>query len=172
MRTFRSLLGILTLGVVLVSGAGHLPASEAEAPVKRTYVTAPPAPFQQDPAAAAAKSAGCVSCHAPMDLTSMHESPAVHLGCVDCHGGDPTPGLTMRKAHIVPRNPEHWPSSANPADASVLLNHESPEFIQFINPGDLRVSAKACGPCHAEINTQVGHSIMRHGAMLWGSRTL
>ncbi len=88
MRTFRSLLGILTLGVVLVSGAGNVPASEAEAPVERTYVTAPPAPFQQDPAAAAAKSAGCVSCHAPMDLTSMHESPAVHLGCVDCHGGD------------------------------------------------------------------------------------
>jgi len=126
-----------------------------------------PSLIDQSRAAADRKSAGCVECHTGIE--DMHASPHVVLGCVDCHGGDPTPGLTMRKAHVAPRHPEQWPSSANPADASVLLNHESPEFIQFVNPGDLRVSEKACGPCHAEINTQVGHSIMRHGAMLWGA---
>jgi hypothetical protein len=127
----------------------------------------PPSLIDQTHAEAARKSAGCIECHAGIE--DMHASPHVVLGCIDCHGGDPTPGLTMRKAHVAPRHPELWPSSANPADASVLLNHESPEFIRFINPGDLRVSDLACGACHGEINTQVGHSMMRHGAMLWGA---
>ena len=51
----------------------------------------------------------------------MHASPSVVLGCVDCHGGDSTPGLTMRKAHVAPRNPVFWESSAKPSDSSVLL---------------------------------------------------
>ena len=51
----------------------------------------------------------------------------------------------------------------------MLLNHESPEFIQFVNPGDLRVAEKTCGLCHADIVHNVGHSMMRHGAMLWGA---
>jgi len=42
----------------------------------------------QGPAAAAAKSAGCVSCHGGIE--PMHASRAVHLGCTDCHGGDAT----------------------------------------------------------------------------------
>jgi hypothetical protein len=131
--------------------------------------TGRPAPslIDQSRASADRKSAGCIECHA--NIEDMHQSPHVVLGCIDCHGGDPTPGLTMRKAHVLPRHPEHWPSSANPADSSVLLNHESPEFIQFVNPGDLRVADKACGACHSEINAHVGHSIMRHGAMLWGA---
>jgi hypothetical protein len=51
----------------------------------------------------------------------------------------------------------------------VLLNHESAEFIQFVNPGDLRVVEKTCAPCHADIVHDVSHSMMRHGAMLWGA---
>jgi len=99
----------------------------------------------------------------------MHTSPNVMLGCTDCHGGNATPGLTQRKAHVEPRNPVFWQSSANPNDSSVLLNHESADFIQFVNPGDLRVAQKACGLCHGEIVRNVGHSMMRHGAMLWGA---
>jgi len=113
------------------------------------------------------KSRGCLECHAGSE--SMHVSLNVVLGCVDCHGGNPTPGLTQRKAHIAPRNPVFWESSANPNDSTVLLNHESPEFIQFVNPGDLRVAEKACGTCHKAIVEDVGHSMMRHGAMLWGA---
>ena len=128
---------------------------------------APPSLIDQSRADADRKSAGCIECHAGTE--DMHQSPHVVLGCIDCHGGDPTPGLTMRKAHVAPRHPDLWVSSANPADSSVLLNHESPEFVQFVNPGDLRVADKACGACHAEINAHVGHSIMRHGAMLWGA---
>ena len=145
------------------SGISNLK-SEISDPAK-----ARPAPslVDQSHQAAARKSAGCIECHAGIE--DMHASPHVVLGCTDCHGGDATPGLTMRKAHVPALHPELWPSSANPNDASVLLNHESPEFIRFVNPGDLRVAAQACGPCHAEINAHVGHSIMRHGAMLWGA---
>ena len=38
-----------------------------------------------------------------------------------------------------------------------------------MNPGDLRVAEKTCAPCHADIVHNVGHSMMRHGAMLWGA---
>ena len=118
---------------------------------------------------ALAKSRGCLECHITTDAHSMHTSPAVVLGCTDCHGGNPTPGLTQRKAHVQPRNPVFWESSANPNESSVLLNHESAEFIQFVNPGDLRVADKACGLCHGDSVAYVRHSIMRHGAMLWGA---
>src|SRR5471030_1588995 len=113
------------------------------------------------------KSAGCIECH--QGTEEMHSSPHVILGCTDCHGGDPTPGLTMRKAHVAPRNPVFWESSAKPSDSSVLLNHESAEFIRFVNPADLRVADKACGLCHGAIVKDAGNSMMNHGAMLWGA---
>jgi hypothetical protein len=119
----------------------------------------------QSPADARRKSAGCMECHSGIE--EMHSSPYVVLGCTDCHGGDPTPGLTMRKAHVAPRNPVFWQSSAKPSDSSVLLNHESPEFIRFVNPADLRVADKACGLCHGDVVGHVGYSMMNHGAMLW-----
>ena len=115
------------------------------------------------------KSVGCVNCHTTTDAKSMHASPNVHLGCTDCHTGNPKPGLTIEQAHPKPLNPEYWPTSANPPNSTVLLNHESEEWIQFVNPGDLRVAAKTCGLCHGEIVNNVGHSMMNHGAMLWGA---
>ena len=121
----------------------------------------------QSKAAAMRKSRGCIDCHE--NSQDPHGSEYVRLGCTDCHGGDPTPGLTMRQAHPAPRNPVFFESSANPSASDVLLNHESPEFIQFVNPGDLRVAKKTCGDCHAESVDHVNHSMMRHGAMLWGA---
>jgi hypothetical protein len=125
--------------------------------------------IDQTHAEALAKSTGCLECHKGTDTYSMHTSPNVILGCTDCHGGNPTPGLTERKAHVAPRNPIFWESSANPNDSSVLLNHESAEFIQFVNPGDLRVAEKTCGLCHQESVDHVWNSMMNHGAMLWGA---
>ena len=127
----------------------------------------PPSWVDQSVQDAHRKSAGCIECHGGIE--EMHASPNVVLGCIDCHGGDPTEGLTMRKAHVAPRNPVFWQSSAKPADSSVLLNHESEEFIRFVNPADLRVADKACGVCHADIVRHVGTSMMNHGAMLWGA---
>jgi hypothetical protein len=115
------------------------------------------------------KSVGCLECHKGIENPSMHVSKNVVLGCTDCHGGNPIPGLTQGQAHIQPQHPEYWPTSANPADADVLLNHESPEFIQFVNPGDLRVVQKTCGVCHQQAVEHVWLSMMNHGAMLWGA---
>ena len=123
--------------------------------------------IDQSQADADKKSHGCLECHAGVE--PMHASKNVVLGCTDCHGGNPTPGLKQTQAHVAPRNPVFWESSANPNDSSVLLNHESAEFIQFVNPGDLRVADKACGLCHGQIVNEVSHSMMRHGAMLWGA---
>jgi len=125
--------------------------------------------IDQTPEEAMRKSRGCLECHKGIDTLSMHASTNVVLGCTDCHGGSATPGLTQRKAHVAPSNPLFWQTSANPSDADVLLNQESAEFIQFINPGDLRVADKACGLCHKEIIQPVFHSMMNHGAMLWGA---
>ena len=115
------------------------------------------------------KSVGCLECHKGIENHSMHASSNVVLGCTDCHGGNPTPGLTQKKAHVLPEHPEFWPTSANPADSDVLLNKESPEFIQFVNPGDLRVAEKTCGVCHEKEFRNTSHSMMRHGGMLWGA---
>ena len=127
----------------------------------------PPDWIDQSQAAADKKSRGCLECHAGVE--PMHASKNVVLGCTDCHGGNPTPGLMERQAHVAPRNPVFWQSSANPNDSSVLLNHESLAFIRFVNPGDLRVAETTCGPCHGQIVQDVSHSMMRHGAMLWGA---
>src|SRR5689334_9219351 len=64
------------------------------------------------------KSAGCVSCHSPMDEPTMHPTRTVQLGCTDCHGGNSSASITAgtaqnspeyatakEKAHIQPRDP-------------------------------------------------------------------
>ena len=84
MRVLTFLFGFMTL---LHSGVAF-GAPESEKPVKRTYVTAPPAPFGQTWGEAESKSIGCQSCHTDSDSKTMHMSPGVILGCTDCHGGD------------------------------------------------------------------------------------
>jgi hypothetical protein len=115
---------------------------------------------------AAAKSGSCVGCH--HGTHDPHGKDSVRLGCVDCHGGDPT-CADKRLAHVWPRYPEAWGTSANPVRSYTLLNHESPEFVRFINPGDLRIAHLSCGTtnCHPNEVLQVRKSMMTHGAMLW-----
>ena len=113
-----------------------------------------------------AKSKGCVRCH--QNVQDMHNSPTVRLGCCDCHGGDPR-ATTKNAAHVHPCFFNAWPSSANPVRSYTLLNHESPEFVRFVNPGDLRVAHISCGGCHASEVLQVRKSMMTHGCMLWNA---
>ena len=129
-------------------------------PLRRTWV-------DQTQAEANAKSAGCLQCHNGVE--PMHKASHVVLGCTDCHGGNPTRGLAKEEAHVPPRHPEFWKTSANPPNSNAWLNHESSDFIRFMNPGDLRVAEQSCGLCHGEIVRNVKHSMMRHGAMLWGA---
>jgi hypothetical protein len=163
--------------------AGPTLASEEERPVARHYVTAPSSPANQTPEQAAAKSDGCYSCHTRTDAPTMHETPAVRLGCTDCHGGDATvraegslahdnPAYlaARERAHVLPRYPESWhyPSSANPQRTYALLNREAPEFIRFINPSDYRVVREACGACHQDTIEAAERSLMSTGAMFFG----
>lgn len=115
---------------------------------------------------ALAKSHGCVQCHA--GAKDMHNKPSVHLGCCDCHGGNPD-GTTIDSAHVASAFPEAWRTSANPVRSYTLLNHEDPEFIRFVNPGDLRVAHISCGQCHPHETLAVKKSMMTHGCMLWGA---
>jgi hypothetical protein len=147
---------------------------------------APPALAGQSAAQAQVASRGCLACHAGIE--PMHASPAVRLGCVDCHGGDgaasPPPGAppggaeyraVQQRAHVAPRFPERFRradgtlSSANPERTYTLLLAESREFVRFMNPGDLRVAAETCGPCHrAEVNA-VERSPMTTSAVFWAA---
>ncbi len=117
------------------------------------------------------KSKGCVTCHGGIE--PMHSDPVVKLGCIDCHLGDAN-AATKDAAHVSPRYPDEWKTSANPQRSYTLLNREDPAFIQFMNPGDLRVAEKACGTtgCHNSsrdpIVTNVKKSMMTTSALLWG----
>ena len=33
-------------------------------------------------------STGCLDCHTKTDAPTMHENPAIHIGCAECHGGN------------------------------------------------------------------------------------
>jgi hypothetical protein len=185
MRLIRSLLILLAMLAMVAIPASRTLASDEEKPVARDYtrVRAAPAPAQQTPFDVDAKSAGCLSCHVKSDATSMHATPAVRLGCTDCHGGDPAvkgdPALGFQdaayvaareKAHVLPKYPGSWhyPSSANPKRSYTLLNKESPEYVRFINPGDYRASRDACGACHLPVIEAAERSLMGSGAMLFG----
>ncbi|MFN8390307.1 MAG: hypothetical protein U0136_08465 [Bdellovibrionota bacterium] len=123
---------------------------------------------------------GCVDCHIKTDAMTMHTNPGVVIGCTDCHGGDPTvraglltPGTPeyergKKNAHVAPLHPENWPTSANPKRSYTNLLKESPEFVKFVNPGDLRVAPETCGGCHSKIVSAVRRSLMSTSAMLWG----
>ncbi len=170
------------LGLLLLTVAAGALASEPEAAREASYAVTPAAPKDQSSAEAAAKSAGCVSCHNPTDEATMHRSPAVVLGCTDCHGGDARVSqpngaamgmadydLAKEQAHVLPRYPEAWAKrgSGNPERSYTLLNREAPEFIRFVNPGDLRVARDACGACHAKEVTANERSLMSTSAMFW-----
>jgi hypothetical protein len=99
----------------------------------------------------------------------MHTTGTVNLGCTDCHGGEPNEEKDKDRAHVRPRYPDAWRTSANPVRSYTLLNRESPEFIRFVNPGDLRIAHATCGSCHPNEVLQVRKSMMTHGCMLWGA---
>ncbi len=170
--------------LVLTTTAGPpLLAAGKEKPQKVDYSFTPPAPQNQTWDAAETKSTGCITCHTDSDQKTMHTTPAVVLGCTDCHGGDasvtgdnawgklsPQYMGALKKAHVLPKYPEswHWPSSANPKRSYTLLAKEAPEFVRFVNPSDYRVARESCGACHMEIIEASERSLMATGAMLWG----
>ena len=178
----RKLLALFAfLAMSLAFGAQMVRASEEEKPVKVDYRFTPPAPREQSEAEMMAKSQGCYSCHVRTDRPTMHATPAVRLGCTDCHGGDarevgdpklgyddPHNKAVMQRAHPQPTLPGAWGgTSANPKRSYTLLNKEAPEYIRFVNPSDYRVAREACGACHLEIIEAAERSLMSTAAMFW-----
>ncbi len=169
---------LLLISTLVVARASD----ETGTAVVRQYLTAPSAPLAQTREAAAAKSAGCLACHTSTDQPTMHATPAVVLGCSDCHGGDATVrwqgpatdataySLARDSAHVLPRYPQAWhtPASANPERSYTLLNREAPEFIRFVNPSDYRIVREACGACHMKTILAAERSLMSTIAMFWG----
>ena len=130
------------------------------------------------------KSAGCVSCHSPMDEPTMHPSKTVQLGCTDCHGGSSAAGIgagtatnspeylaAKRKAHIQPRDSVFRDRGLAAPDVFAKWLTESAEYVKFVNPGDLRVASETCGAagCHADETRAVSTSMMTHTGLLWGA---
>lgn len=122
--------------------------------------------LRQTQAQAAEKSRGCLACH--QGIEPMHASAAVKLACVDCHGGNAS-AVVKEQAHIQPRNPSIWTSSANPQRTYTALLDESPEFVRFVNPGDLRVARETCGTCHSKQTAAVPRSTMTTSSVFWAA---
>ena len=171
---------LVTVMLLAITNIGV--AAEGEKARHVDYAAYPPAPMEQTQAQADGKSAGCVSCHTASDAATMHNSPAIVLGCTDCHGGssdvsvpagpytDEAYADARDKAHVLPRYPKSWhyPSSANPERSYTLLNSESRQFVRFVNPSDYRAATEACGACHQPIIDASVRSMMATGVMLWG----
>jgi hypothetical protein len=173
---------LVVLAIVLLAPFVAFAADEMEMPAARDYVAAAPAVRGETSREAEDKSAGCKTCHTASDAATMHETSAVVLGCADCHGGnagvmapaglkktDSDYAALRDRAHVLPLYPEAWnyPGSAKPGESYTLLNRESPEFIRFVNPSDLRVARQACGACHLPIIQAAERSLMATGAMFF-----
>src|SRR5580704_14674630 len=138
----------------------------------------------QSQQAADRKSTGCITCHTSTDEPTMHPTKTVFLGCTDCHDGDSsisvaasTPpksaeyNAAKEKAHVQPRDPSFKDRSALPERTYTKWLKESPEFIKFVNPGDLRVAPETCGAegCHAKEVRASSTSTTTHTGFLWGA---
>src|SRR5438552_3629762 len=85
---------------LLASPTGHEPpglsTSATAAELENVHL------LKQTAAEAAAKSAGCMTCH--QNVGDPHFKETLHIGCVDCHGGDATCTDKLR-AHVAPAFP-------------------------------------------------------------------
>ncbi|HTP68247.1 MAG TPA: hypothetical protein VMJ35_05025 [Dongiaceae bacterium] len=72
---------------------------------------------------------------------------------------------------MQPRDAAFRNQSTIPERAYTEWLRESAEFIQFVNPGDLRVAPQTCGSagCHPTETRAVSTSMMTHGGFLWGA---
>jgi hypothetical protein len=140
-----------------------------------------------------ADSQGCIHCHNSMADSyvgpdgkkkanayhNMHDPDKlanVVISCVDCHGGNGNETV-KEKAHVQPNtatrklweDPNHPGQliSGNPQNLAAAVLQENPDYIRFINPGDLRSSWVSCYACHSDAVEKNSTSIMASGTMLW-----
>src|SRR5271165_4405386 len=170
----------LAISLLLATLAARIPAPSLRAADEK----AGPNLMGQTQEEADRKSAGCVSCHTQTDQPTMHATGTLRLGCTDCHGGNadarvasgaptssPEYEKMKRQAHPQPRDPKLADRSANVERMYTQWLKESPEYVRFVNPGDLRVAPETCGRngCHPSEVRNVSTSMMSTGGMLWGT---
>src|SRR5713226_5235198 len=173
-----------TLCVLCTSALSFFFALHASSKPHARVVQEPVAFRGQSQEEADRKYSGCISCHTSTDEPTMHSTKTVHLGCMDCHGGNsavsvasgaapnsPEYKSAKEKAHVQPRDASFRNRSNVPERTYTKWLAESAEFIKFVNPGDLRVAPEACGAagCHAAETRAVSTSMMTHAGMLWGA---
>lgn len=111
----------------------------------------------------------CFGCHA--NIEPMMEGIPEN-SCVICHGGDQG-GRSIEDAHVP--IPDNWAdvrgTALPPAPDGYIrdfmlaqLDQLPPEYVRFINPGDLRVADETCGQCHEEIVDSWSSSVMTTNA--------
>ena len=148
------------------------------------YPVAPKGNRSPEQISAFNSASSCIACHTGYDTVheqSMHPKN-VALTCTDCHGGNPkvevprgiakdapTYDALMKMAHPTPRLPKLWKTAANPEIPGAKVQAESPDYIRFVNPGDLHAAFAACYNCHENEVKTTRTSMMSHGAMLWGA---
>ena len=127
--------------------------------------------------------AACIGCHGlasqPGGVGIENAHPWSTLGCTVCHGGvgadpnDPTRKLTQAEAHVhIPHDIADNGSITKPirtvyknfylGRAGVEQLPGGPEWIRFMNPGDLRVVDATCAKsgCHEGAGEKVRRSTM------------
>ncbi len=145
-------------------------------------------------------SQSCMSCHngSPDDdyrgpgIENPHPfgtGPEAQLLCTDCHGGNPN-GADRVASH-VPAPPQIGGATKQEHDRFAYFNrltltgidklpdyvvdgvtYSALDYLQFINPGDLRVvdDGRSCGACHEDHVEGVGASMLATAAgMLSGA---
>jgi hypothetical protein len=120
----------------------------------------------------------CMSCHngashddyAGKGLENPHPFPgAATLKCTECHGGNPGAHGSASGSHVPPP-PEIGNANFQETNALAYFNrltlagidkfadyevkgvtYKALDYLQFVNPGDLRVvtQGRGCGKCHA-----------------------
>lgn len=128
------------------------------------------------PEALTRASQSCMGCHngsghddySGPGITNPHPfAPADNLTCTTCHGGNAA-GTDKETSHVPPppeigdrenqkRNAEAWFNKLTLAGMDRYPDYVAAgrtwsalDYLQFVNPGDLRVvtKSKACGACH------------------------
>ncbi len=128
-----------------------------------------------DPEPEPVKGDQCVTCHEGIE--PIHSEGALAaLGdhpCTFCHGGDPD-ARTKERAH-VPIPDDYWEIRGTGLPGGVIegfikdmppdqLDRLPLDYVQFINPGDIRVVDRTCGACHAQEAATQPTSIMTTNA--------
>ena len=107
---------------------------------------------------------GCQGCHRPLtgDPSGEREGieevhPWAEIDCVGCHGGDDT-GSSVDTAHVLRGDDPKFIKRLS----SDRLDAIEPDYLRFVNPGDLRIAQQTCGQagCHPEHVAKVSMSVM------------